>query len=254
LFEIGAAWATSKTFIPIMGPGVTFGDLPAALKNYPAFKVLDTPGRLRDAVKQISSELGIAEKSSGKVEVRMRNFFKTLEEWRPSTPPQVTLDRETVRTQVKIVLEATCRAPIHPHTLTGYPIRAQCRIANTRDKRLEPFCSWSYLIPPDKGLSVDYEGPDKDVLVIAKAYRSNRILAEDLPSNHNELYTGGHKGMIWPELRSVLAAPIRDPADDTSLPIGVISLTVLSCFRECGFTRPKVLGLLIGLQALLTLC
>src|SRR5215211_7737521 len=100
--------------------------------------------------------------------VGFRRGEPTLEEWRPSTPPQVTLDRETVRTQVKIVLEATCRAPIHPHTLTGYPIRAQCRIANTRDKRLEPFCSWSYLIPPDKGLSVDYEGPDKDVLVIAK--------------------------------------------------------------------------------------
>ena len=130
--------------------------------------------------------------------------------------------REAVQDQLRSLLEATTRALIHPHK-EEYPIRAQCRLADARTKKLVPFCQWSKPFCNDSTLPIDYDGPDRDVLVISRVYRNNVILAEDLPFNHNSLYVGNHQGMIWQELRCVLAAPIRDPRDLTASPIGTIS-------------------------------
>jgi hypothetical protein len=130
--------------------------------------------------------------------------------------------REAVQDQVRSLLEATTRALIHPHK-GQYPIRAQCRLADPKTKKLVPFCQWSEPFCNDSTLSIDYDGQDRDVLIISRVYRNSVVLAEDLPSNHNTLYVGNHQGMIWQELRCVLAAPIRDPRDLTAVPIGTIS-------------------------------
>jgi hypothetical protein len=131
--------------------------------------------------------------------------------------------REAVREQVRSLLEVTTRALVHPHKLDHYPIRAHCRLADVKAKRLNSFCQWSYPVCNDSELPIEYDGTDRDVLVISKAFRNKMILAEDLPEDHHDRYAGTHRGRIWDELRCVLAAPIRDPGDANAAPVGTLS-------------------------------
>ncbi|MFO0965170.1 MAG: hypothetical protein U0793_06245 [Gemmataceae bacterium] len=143
--------------------------------------------------------------------------------------------RASLHDKARTLLEITTRALVLPHRLGLYPIRAQCRVYNKERKALEPFCQWSYPVCADSTLPIFCAGPDRDVLVIARAFHGNVILAEELPADHHDRYHGAHKGMIWDELRCVLAAPIRDPRDPTRAPIGTISFDSSKRIDAVGF-------------------
>lgn len=68
LFEMGASWALGKMLIPILGPGIEVSDLPGPLSDYPSIQIdsKDASSRLRDALSQMASVLGIAEITGGR--------------------------------------------------------------------------------------------------------------------------------------------------------------------------------------------
>jgi hypothetical protein len=125
--------------------------------------------------------------------------------------------------ELRSLLEAATRALIHPHSIERYSIRVQCRVANTKSKTLDPFCQWSYPICPDETLAVKYDGDDRDVIIISKAFRNKRVVAEDITDEHTKRYSDEHRGGIWDDVKSVLAAPIMDPKNPRSNAIGTIS-------------------------------
>ena len=134
---------------------------------------------------------------------------------------EATRKREEVRSEIRL-LEAVTLALIHPHR-HDYPVRAQCRLVNREVKSLEVFCYWSYPVCDDDVLPVYYDGDDKELIVISKAFRHERVVAEQLPDDHYSHYSDKHKNRIWKDICCVLAAPIRDPNNPRSNPIGTIS-------------------------------
>ena len=88
LFELGAAWALDRLTIPILGPGVSYKDLPGALTDYPCIS-MDEPevkvrGRLEDAFKQISDRHSITRKSGGRFVTAMENWIKAFKQYKPT--------------------------------------------------------------------------------------------------------------------------------------------------------------------------
>lgn len=77
MFELGAAWALNKTIIPIIAPSLTHRDLPGPLANNTCIQIgnFDTSSRIRDALKQISLELKIEEKTGGKSQSNLDKFL-----------------------------------------------------------------------------------------------------------------------------------------------------------------------------------
>jgi hypothetical protein len=92
LFELGASWALGKILIPILGPGLNPGDLPGPVSEYPCVKIdgLDASIRLRDALSQMASVLGMSEKSGGKAEAKLNEFINAF---RVSPPIEVSPPR-----------------------------------------------------------------------------------------------------------------------------------------------------------------
>ena len=79
-FELGAAWGLKKMVVPLLGPGLVYGDLPGPLSNSPAVQISkdDAMNRLSDAVKQISESLSIGQKSGGKAQARLQDFVSAF--------------------------------------------------------------------------------------------------------------------------------------------------------------------------------
>lgn len=77
MFELGAAWALNKTVIPIIAPNLTHKDLPGPLGADSCIQICnpDAPSRIRDALKQISLELKVEEKTGGKSQSNLDRFL-----------------------------------------------------------------------------------------------------------------------------------------------------------------------------------
>ena len=131
-------------------------------------------------------------------------------------------ERARVQSLINGLLEATTRALMHPHREETC-WRAQCHLDNRDERCLVPFAQWSFPYAGDATLKVYYDLKDSDVFVINRALKQKRIIPEDLPDDHSNLYVGPHAGKVWEELRSVLAVPILNWSDPTDHPIGVIS-------------------------------
>ena len=56
-FELGAAWAMNVTVIPILGRGVAFDEVPAALKDYPGISADSTASEVRASVAQVLDQI-----------------------------------------------------------------------------------------------------------------------------------------------------------------------------------------------------
>lgn len=68
MFELGASWIKNMTIVPIIGPNLSFKNLPGPLDTHSAIEI-DNPNvsnRLMDAVKQISEEKQLHCKRGGK--------------------------------------------------------------------------------------------------------------------------------------------------------------------------------------------
>jgi hypothetical protein len=103
MFEIGAAWGSrTQTIMPILGPGLTYDDLPGPIRGYQAVAI-DKPNatiRLKDAMRQLAIEIGVSEKTGGKVEAKLAQFIEICRTWgndpnlvvAPQDPPTVMAD------------------------------------------------------------------------------------------------------------------------------------------------------------------
>ena len=82
-FELGASWVLNKTIIPILGPGLNNKDLPGPLSDLPCIQIdkPDCNSRIRDAIKQISDELGINEKTGGKSQSNLEAFVSEFKKY-----------------------------------------------------------------------------------------------------------------------------------------------------------------------------
>ena len=122
-------------------------------------------------------------------------------------------------------LEATYRLVA---ALTKNPdIRLYCHIADERERLLYPVSIASIHINDDYKIAIPFEGPRSDYFIIAKAMKTEAIAAENLPSNHMELYPPDLRPKILSTLKCVIALPIMayDPGDeDTAVPIGTVSI------------------------------
>jgi hypothetical protein len=77
MFELGASWALNKTVIPIIGPSLTYKDLPGPLVANTCIQIgnSDASSRIRDALSQIALELKIDEKTGGKSQSNLEKFL-----------------------------------------------------------------------------------------------------------------------------------------------------------------------------------
>jgi len=133
-------------------------------------------------------------------------------------------DHEEILAQISSLLEITARALVHPHRMEDSAIRVQCRLANSKTEALELISEWCH--PPGLEPStnpVPYNGPDRDILVISKAFRNAMVLAEEPQQEWHEKLDPKNQ-WIWSEIRSVLAAPIKKPNQAGIPPIGTISI------------------------------
>jgi hypothetical protein len=91
LFELGASWALGKIVVPILGPGLRVSELPGPLVEYPCVRVdaLDCTARLRDSVNQVALQLGLRERTGGKVQDKLDAFISGFRAWRAPSDPTV---------------------------------------------------------------------------------------------------------------------------------------------------------------------
>ncbi len=84
LFELGASWALGSMLIPILAPGLTEKDLPGPLAEYPIIKIsaTDAGSRMRDAIKQVSTNTGFREKTGGRAQQKLEIFLKEFRDWK----------------------------------------------------------------------------------------------------------------------------------------------------------------------------
>lgn len=76
MFELGASWIKNMTIVPIVGPNLSYENLPGPLSKHSAIEI-DNPNvqnRLMDAIKQISEEKVLQVKTGGK-QINCLNIF-----------------------------------------------------------------------------------------------------------------------------------------------------------------------------------
>ena len=147
--------------------------------------------------------------------------------------------REVIKKRIALSLEVTTRALIYPHSIETYRIRAQVRLANRNTKKLEFFSQWSYPPGQEPAKPVAYDGPDKDLLTIAKVFTEGLVIAEDHSKDWYDGLSPQHR-FIRHDICSVLAAPIRDPDEPDNSPIGVVSFDSNKTVAELHFDKAGV--------------
>jgi hypothetical protein len=82
-FELGAAWGLDVLTIPILGNGVEYSNLPAAMKNYPCISMeqpaSDVRASMLQAIEQIRTHAGIKKKvNSAKASSSLDEFLAAM--------------------------------------------------------------------------------------------------------------------------------------------------------------------------------
>jgi formylglycine-generating enzyme required for sulfatase activity len=103
LFELGSSWAMEKLVVPILGPGLTYDDLPGPLKNYPVVRIEDeSPSyRLTDVINQLASTLDIPQKTSARRDASKDRFLNRLRAWKSSRLDPDTSQQEQIEELTK---------------------------------------------------------------------------------------------------------------------------------------------------------
>ena len=110
-------------------------------------------------------------------------------------------------------------------------IRAFCHLYNERKKELYTYCAWGYQWNKDFDSTVPCNHPDSEKFVIVRAFQQCTVIAEDVGSDR----VVGMPVPVWPELKCVLAAPIRDFNDPQCQPIGTINFDSNRTLEEAHF-------------------
>ena len=110
-------------------------------------------------------------------------------------------------------------------------IRAFCHLYNEKKKELYTYCAWGYQWNEDFDSTVPCNHPNSDKFIIVRAFQQRKPFAEDVGLD-------GVVGMpvpVWPELKCVLAAPIRDFNDPLCQPLGTINFDSNRTLEEAHF-------------------
>ena len=78
LFELGSSWANEKLILPILGPGLTYSDLPGGpLRQYPGVQIeQENPAyRFTDVINQLASELEIRQEKNARRDAKLDEFI-----------------------------------------------------------------------------------------------------------------------------------------------------------------------------------
>jgi hypothetical protein len=142
----------------------------------------------------------------------------------PAAVVKLTAAEARLRPAIEGLLEAAARALVHPHS--DRVIRAFCHKADPATKELVPFCSWHP--GDDSGAHIPFEGKNASGFVIVRAFREKRIMWKDDPPRPR-------KYNVWRDLKSVLAAPVRDYNDDEDPCWGTICFDSDRSAKEMGF-------------------
>ena len=88
LFELGSSWATEKLVVPILGPGLTYRDLPGPLAQYPGVRIEDeNPDyRMTDVINQLASNLEIRQETNARRDAKLDSFISKFKAWRSQLP------------------------------------------------------------------------------------------------------------------------------------------------------------------------
>lgn len=114
-------------------------------------------------------------------------------------------------------------------------IRLYCHIADFKKLELHPVSIASAHMNDDYRVPIPYEGAGSEPFIIAKAMKSGRIIAENLPLNHLDTYPPDIRPRILANLKCVIATPILtyDLGDeDAAIPIGTVSIDCTSATKE----------------------
>jgi hypothetical protein len=138
---------------------------------------------------------------------------------------------------VRAILELSARAIVYPRPVEQVDIRAFCHLADPQNEELKPFCRWSLGYTTDSGTHIPYTGEAAKQFLIAQAFNTKEILAENLPINGTRNLPRRLVNRIKPNLRCVLAAPLRNFDDDAFESIGTVSFDSSKSLREIGFDK-----------------
>ena len=88
LFELGSSWATEKLVVPILGPGLTYKDLPGPLAQYPGVRIEDeNPSyRMTDVINQLASNLEIRQEINARRDAKLDGFIRKFRAWKSQLP------------------------------------------------------------------------------------------------------------------------------------------------------------------------
>lgn len=159
---------------------------------------------------------------------------------------QVRVDRirskpsdDVVHTTIESILEAAARALVHPNSIEDVPVRAFCDRAQVETRTLIPECRWTNHHYEDRNVPIPYDGPDSDQIVIARCFREKKVIAQELPDQWRSGVRAELQEIIWADIRSVLAAPIRDETDPDSVCLGVLCFDTSVALKDVGFDSPQ---------------
>ncbi|MGK7892787.1 MAG: SUMF1/EgtB/PvdO family nonheme iron enzyme [Xenococcus sp. (in: cyanobacteria)] len=99
LFEVGSFWTTDKVVAPIVGPGLSFDDLPGPLKGYRSIQIEteDVEFELNELINQLTDKLslkqfGVTRRRANK----LKAFIKHLRAWKSKLPEPNLLQQKEI--------------------------------------------------------------------------------------------------------------------------------------------------------------
>ena len=99
LFELGSAWSTNKLIIPILGPELTYDDLPGPLKDFPGVSIEDeNPSyRMTDMVNQLASSLKLSQEINPRKDAKLNQFITKFKSWKSQLNQADSLQKELIQ-------------------------------------------------------------------------------------------------------------------------------------------------------------
>lgn len=139
----------------------------------------------------------------------------------------------TAEQHVRQLLEIAVKTLTFAHKGKQLEIRALCHLYNARTKMLDCYAFWGYNWHHDGAKPIPCEHELSRKFVIVRAFKDKDIKQENVPDD-------AVKGMpleIWPDLKCVLAAAIRDyaEADSDTQVLGVINFDANRTLEQAHF-------------------
>lgn len=163
-----------------------------------------------------------------------------------------THERKTAQQIIQHLLEILGTSIIYP--LKSAPLNIHLFLTDKIDGKIALIKDRSVAYEQDPmphNNPLDYVFVEEDELVICESFRRDKIVYEELPSNHMERYNNRLRDKVDPSIAWVLACPLHVP---NSQPLGVICCFGQRLFFKDENKRKYFEILLIRVAALITLC